>query len=84
VNLPERIVVDIRILGKIGDAIHVRDLDLSSDVEILTDLDEMIVLITAPAAVEEEVVEEEFEELDEDLEPEVIERGKKEDDDEAE
>jgi large subunit ribosomal protein L25 len=84
-DLPERILVDISQLENIGDAIYVRDLVLSSDVEVLTDLDEMVALITHPAAVEEEVEEEEIEEYDEDLEPEVIERGKKEDEgDEAE
>lgn len=84
-DLPERILVDISQLENIGDAIYVRDLVLSSDVEVLTDLDEMVALITHPAAVEEEVEEEEIEEYEEDLEPEVIERGKKEDEgDEAE
>lgn len=84
-DLPERIMVDISQLENIGDAIYVRDLVLSSDVEVLTDLDEMVVLITHPAVVEEEVEEEEIEEYEEGLEPEVIERGKKEEEgDEAE
>jgi large subunit ribosomal protein L25 len=84
-DLPERILVDISQLENIGDAIYVRDLVLSSDVEVLTDLDEMVALITHPAAVEEEVEEEEIEEYEEGLEPEVIERGKKEEEgDEAE
>lgn len=74
-DLPERITVDLSSLKEIGDAIYVRDVKLSSAVEILTDPDEMIVLVTAPSVEEEEEgVEEEVEEA----EPEVIEKGKKE------
>jgi large subunit ribosomal protein L25 len=70
-DLPQSIEVDISNLKEIGDAIYVRDINLSSKVTMLTSLDEMVALITAPAAEEvEEVVAEE--------EPEVIERGKKE------
>ena len=82
-DLPERISIDISTLLEIGDAIYVRDLEVPEAVEVLTSEDEMVVLVTAPAAVEEEEVEEEEEELfvDEDAEPEVIERGKKEEED---
>lgn len=73
-DLPERILVDISGLLQIGDAIHVRDLQLPPNVEMLSDLDEMIVLVTAPEV--EEIEEEEEEEVSE--EPEVIERGKRE------
>ena len=73
-DLPERIVVDISSLSEIGSSIHVRDLQLPGSVKILTDLDEMLVLVTAPEA--EEVVEKVEPE-----EPEVIERGKKEEED---
>ena len=54
---------------------------LDCDVEVLDSPDEMIILITSPAAeeVEEEVVDEEGEE-----EPEVIEKGKKEEGEEEE
>ena len=77
-NLPERFVVDVSILREIGDAIYVRDLELPSDVEILTDPDEVLAIVTAPAAEEaEEEAEEEVEELEYGEEgPEVIERGK--------
>jgi len=70
-DLPERIVVNISSLVKIGDGIHVRDIQVSDKVEILDDKDEMIILATAAReeAIEEEVVEAE-------VEPEVIERGK--------
>lgn len=70
-DLPERIDVDISALAQIGDAIHVRDLVLPQNVRVLDDPDELIVLATV--AEEEEVVEEIGE-----AEPEVIEKGKKE------
>ncbi len=75
-DLPERIVVDISGLLKIGDGIYVRDLPVPEGVRILEEPETMVALITAQAAVEEEVapvVEEAVEE-----EPEVIEHGKKE------
>ena len=71
-DLPEKIQVDISGLSGIGDAIHVRDLAVSDKVRILADEDTLIVVITAQAAEEVEVVEEAV------IEPEVIEKGKKE------
>lgn len=74
-DLPERIMVDISNLVKIGDGIHVHDIVVSDKVVILEDPDETIVNATAPRVEEvEEVVPEEVEIV----EPEVIERGKKE------
>jgi len=73
--LPERIDVDVSVLKQIGDALHVRDLVLAEEVEILTDLGEMVVLVTAPEAEEVEAVEVAA------PEPEVIERGRKEEED---
>ena len=84
-DLPDRIEIDISSLQEIGDTIYVRDLDLERDVSILADDDEPIVLITLPS-VEEEPEEEEVEEeifLDE-AEPEVIEKGKREDEEASE
>ena len=72
--LPERVVVDIGRLMKIGDGIYVRDLPLSENVQILDNPDEMIAIVTAQAAEEEEVVAE----VAATEEPEVIEKGKKE------
>jgi large subunit ribosomal protein L25 len=80
-DLPERIIVDISGLNEIGDTIYVRDLDLPSGVEVLSDPDEAVVLVTQPTA-EEVVEEEEVEEAE--TEPEVIERGKREEEEEAE
>lgn len=77
-DLPERIIIDLSSLKRIGDAIYVRDVQAPPNVEILADPEEMIILITAPAAepVEEEELVEELELEGE--EPEVIERGKRE------
>jgi large subunit ribosomal protein L25 len=71
-DLPERIEVDLSVLAKIGDSIHVRDLVIPAGVTLLTDVDEMVAVATA---THEEVVEvvpgEEVV-----AEPEVIEKGK--------
>lgn len=84
-DLPESISVDISSLVKIGDGIHVRDIVLSDKVQILDTPDEMIVLATPPAKEEvEEVVTPEAEVVAEGAEPEVIEKGKKEEEGEEE
>ena len=79
-DLPERISVDISSLGEVGDAIYVRDLQAIKGVEILENDDEIIAVITSPAAEEEP--EEAEEEIEEGEEPEVIERGKREEEQE--
>jgi len=72
-DLPERFQVDVSRLVEIGQAIHVRDIVISDKVEILDDENEIIVVVTAQAAEEiEEVVEVAA------PEPEVVERGRKE------
>lgn len=76
-DLPGRILVDISKLTEIGQAIHVRDLEIPEKVAVLTGPDEMVVHITAGAKEEEEVVEEGGP-----AEPEVIEKGKKEEEEE--
>lgn len=70
-DLPERIIVDLSKLKKIGDTIYIHDLQLGDNVDILDDEDIMIVRITAPE-------EEEVSEIEGAEEPEVIEKGKKE------
>ena len=77
-DLPERIQVDISSILKIGDGIHVRDIVISDKVKILDNPSEMIVLATAPKAEVEEVVTPEVAEVAEGGEPEVLEKGKKE------
>jgi large subunit ribosomal protein L25 len=79
-DLPERFVVDISGLNEIGDTIYVRDMDIPQGVEILSDPDEAVVLVTQPVA--EEVLEEEEEVEEEEAEPEVIEKGKREEEEE--
>jgi len=74
-DLPERIEVDLSELLEIGSAIYIRDLNVSDKVKILTDPDTMIVLLTAPE-LEEAAEGEEIS-----AEPEVIEKGKKEEED---
>jgi len=76
-DLPESLVIDIASLTQIGDAVYVRDLPVPPGVEILTPEEEVVVNITGVAAEEEAV-----EEVAEGTEPEVIEKGKKEEEDE--
>jgi large subunit ribosomal protein L25 len=76
-DLPERIVVDVSVLKAVGDSIAVRDLNVSDKVKVLTPPDEIVVVATGAAP--EEVVEEAVSET---AEPELIERGKKEDEEE--
>ena len=52
-SIPDQVVVRINGLD-VGDAIHVRDLDLPSDVEVQNDPDVVIVQINAPVEIEEE------------------------------
>jgi len=88
-DLPERIEVDATVLVDMDSAIYVKDLDLPASYDVLTDPEELIAGVTY-VAIEEEPEEEEEAEfaelLEEDVEPEVIEKGKKEDEfeDEAE
>jgi large subunit ribosomal protein L25 len=76
-DLPDRIDVDISGLMEIGDSILVGELNVPEGVEILSDPDEVVVVVIAQAAEEVEEVEEE-EEFEEGVEPEVLERGKRE------
>ena len=72
-DLPERFILDISGLAEIGDGVYVRDVVVPANVEILSDPEEMIVVATAMAA--EEIEEEAIEGGEA---PEVIEKGKKE------
>jgi large subunit ribosomal protein L25 len=72
-DLPERIEVDLSVLAKIGDSIHVRDLVIPAGVTLLTDVDEMVAVATATHEEAVEVVP-----GSEVAEPEVIEKAKKE------
>jgi large subunit ribosomal protein L25 len=74
-DLPARLMVDISSMKQIGDSILVRDLVAPEKVEILDDPSEVICVITGQAA--EEVVPV-VETVVAETEPEVIEKGKKE------
>lgn len=74
-DLPGRFTVDISGLTEIGSAIYVRDIQAPPNVEILTNPSETIVVVTAP------VSEVEAEAVAGPAEPEVIERGKKQEED---
>jgi large subunit ribosomal protein L25 len=66
-NLPHEIVVNIDSLKTLGSEIFVKDLKLPEGVEILKDPEEVIVLVAAPARVEEELekpIEEKVEEVE--------------------
>jgi large subunit ribosomal protein L25 len=75
-KIPGQISIDISGL-EIGQALHVSDLKLEEDVKVLTDSDEVIVNIIAPI-VEKEVAPAEEVAPEAAAEPEVIKKGKKE------
>ena len=52
-SIPDQVVVRINGLD-VGDAIHVRDLEMPSDVEVQNDPDVVIVQINAPVEIEDE------------------------------
>jgi large subunit ribosomal protein L25 len=79
-DMPERIEVDASVLVDMDSVILVKDLVLAENIDVLTDPDEMIAGVTY-VTIEEEPEEEEEEGelaelLEEDVEPEVIEKGK--------
>jgi large subunit ribosomal protein L25 len=84
-DLPEKFVVDISNLAVIGNGIHVSDVVVPENIKVLDDSDEMIVVATAPAKEEVvEVVAAAVPVEGEGAEPEVIEKGKKEEGEEEE
>jgi large subunit ribosomal protein L25 len=80
-HIPDQIEVDITDL-KFGDSIQVSQLE-QENIKILNPEDVIIVSIIAPRGIEEEVAEAEGEELEDEMqEPEVIGKGKTEDEEE--
>jgi large subunit ribosomal protein L25 len=73
--LPEKIVVDIATLAKIGDGIYVRDITTSTDVTLLDHPEAMVAIVTLAGKEEEEEAVAEVAAVEE---PEIIEKGKKE------
>jgi len=80
-DLPEVIEVDVSILEELGAAIYLKDIPTIENVEYLSDPEDLIAVASAIKEEVEEVVEEEelLEEVEEGAEPEIIEHGKKED-----
>ncbi|MDP1545729.1 MAG: 50S ribosomal protein L25 [Anaerolineales bacterium] len=80
-DLPERIRVDISVLKEIGDGIRVNDVvaTLPENVLVLTDLDEMVAVVTASKDETEAVVAVEGAEEAAESPELSVERGKKED-----
>ena len=71
-HLPEKFIIDINGLEKIGDMIRISDMAISDDVTVFDDANDVIVSISG---VKEETEEETEAGADE---PEVVEKGKKE------
>jgi large subunit ribosomal protein L25 len=74
-DMPERIKIDVSGLLKIGDALHVKDIKVGEGVQILTNPEDIVIVITAAGEEEAAPVAEEGAVA---AEPEVIEKGKKE------
>jgi len=73
--IPEHIEVHVNEL-KIGDAIHVKEMEIPQDVVVLADAEQVVLSVNAPKEEEEEEPEEAVE-GEEGVEPEVIKKGKK-------
>ena len=85
-NLMNQIEIDLSVLEELGQGIYVSDLDLGEEVQIINDPEEMIARVVQTSAdrAEEDELEAEGEEDEEftSAEPEVIARGKDEEEDE--
>jgi large subunit ribosomal protein L25 len=75
-DLVDTIEVDISSLAEIGDAIYVKDLPKLANVEVLTDLEELVAVANAVKEEVEPEVEEAVAVEGAAAEPEVIEKGK--------
>lgn len=83
-DLVDAVEVDISGLKEVGDSIYVRDLNLSSKVTVLADEDELVVRINPMREVSTETEDELEGEEEAASEPEVIARGRAEDEEEDE
>lgn len=82
-NIPESIIVDAAVLEEIGDMITVADLTAPEGVSIVTDETMLVVRTAHFGSIEEEEEEEVEEGLEEEgAEPEVIGRGREDEEDE--
>jgi large subunit ribosomal protein L25 len=78
-DIPNHIEIDVTLL-KIGESIHVRDIKLAEGVEVVTDANSSVCVVSAPRAVVETPVA--TEEAATTLEPEVIRKAKTDEDEE--
>ncbi|MCK4852314.1 MAG: 50S ribosomal protein L25 [Candidatus Omnitrophica bacterium] len=79
-KIPEHVEVNVEGL-RIGDAIHVKEIEVPAEVNILDDPEQMIVAVNPPHVEEEEAEEVPVEEGEE---PELIKKGRKEEEGAAE
>ncbi len=56
-DIPHEIKIDLAILENLGDSVHVSDLKLGDKVEILDELEDMVVTVSAAKEYKEEEVE---------------------------
>ena len=77
-DLPGSLDVDLSVLTDLGINILVGDIVIPEGVTVLSEADVLVATVTAPAMEEEEEEEALF---DEEIEPEVIEKGKQDDED---
>lgn len=85
-QIPDKIEVDVSEM-LIGDTVHVEDITVAEGLRIVTEGDRSVFVLLPPTVVKEVEEEEEEAEIDEDeelQEPEVIERGKREEEDDEE
>ena len=84
-DIPDKVVFDVTEMS-IGDTIHVSDLVVEGNVEIVTESDRSVFVVVPPAVAQVAEDEEEEEALEEEemQEPEVIERGKRDEEEEEE
>jgi large subunit ribosomal protein L25 len=78
-DLPASLDVDLSVLTDLGVNILVGDVAVPNGVTVLSDPEVMVATVTVPAMEEEEEEDEEL--FDEDMEPEVIEKGKQDEED---
>ncbi len=81
-KIPDKIICDVSSL-EAGETLTVKDLKIPAGVEVLDDPEKIVVSIIAPTVIEEKPVEEEVA-PEEAAEPEVIGKGKKEEEEEKE
>jgi large subunit ribosomal protein L25 len=72
-DIPRAITVDLSNLRTIGDAIYLKNIAFPEKVKVLDDLESVVAVVTAPEAEEEKPIEEAGL-----AEPEVVEKGKRE------